>query len=158
MALLVFCQQSNCGLSDGSLQKYCPYVTKHEFPVYGDFLFVGSPQYPTLKVFFFNCKIKKSAVCWTYRLFWKSSNYSKKASTIIFLVACKDIWNASKCQSGAAAPFEICKKKVTKCRALTSRKRDKTPPTLFEILKIEDLEWNVRNEYTKMKYREDQEV
>ena len=35
-------------------------------------------------------------------------------------------------------------KKVAKCRALTSRKRDKTPPTLFEILKIEDLEWNVR--------------
>ena len=33
-------------------------------------------------------------------------------------------------------------KKVSKCRALTSRKRDKTPPTLFEILKIEDLEWN----------------
>ena len=62
-------------------------------------------------VFFLNCKIKKSAVCWTYRLFWKSSNYSKKASTIIFLVACKDIWNASKCQSGAAAPFEICKKR-----------------------------------------------
>ena len=36
--------------------------------------------------------------------------------------------------------------KKGQCRALTSRKRDKTPPTLFEILKIEDLEiqveWN----------------
>ena len=66
--------------------------------------------HPTLKVFFAWLQNLKSLLCWTFRLSWKSSKYSKKASTIIFLVACKDIWNASKCQSGAAAPFEICKK------------------------------------------------
>ena len=95
-----------------SLKKYCQSVTKHDFQVYGNFLFVGCPQHPTLKVLFCIIAKLKSLLCVELRdCLERVPTIRKKASTIIFLVACKDIWNASKCQSGAAAPFEICKKR-----------------------------------------------